>query len=244
MDLAGDLIGLAAFVVLAGGSGTRAGRELNKVYRSLHGKPVIAWSLEWAAQVPQVGRIVMVIRPQDEALARQAVAAAGIEPAAEVELVHGGATRHGSEQAALDHLSWPIASGSIQVVAIHDGARPLAGAQLLQDVIMAAARHGGAVPVIPEDDAWAGTGDGTLLPEVAGARLHRVQTPQAFAARPLFEAYALALKHGTEGTDTAATMEARDDVTVIAVPGTARNLKVTYPSDLARAEALLKSERF
>jgi 2-C-methyl-D-erythritol 4-phosphate cytidylyltransferase len=231
----------AAFVVLAAGSGTRLGGGVNKVYLSLDGKPVIAWSLEWAARVPEIGRIVMVIRPEDERLAAQAIAAAGLDR--EVELVYGGVTRHGSEQAALDHLSWPIAAGTIDVVAIHDGARPLAGARLLREVIIAAAAHGGAVPAIPEDHAWRVDPDGTLQPGAKGMHMHRVQTPQAFRARPLFEAYATALKQGTEGTDTAATLEGRDDVTVVAIPGIPHNLKVTYAQDLVRAHELLRSKR-
>jgi len=233
----------AAFVVLAGGSGTRVGGELNKVYRPLLGKPVIAWSLGWASQVPEIGRVVLVIRPGDEQHAQAAIDAARRDGLThEVDLVHGGATRHGSEQAALDHLSWPIAAGSIEVVAIHDGARPLAGHRLLAQVVRTAAEHGGAVPTIEEAGAWPVSSSGALLPAAKGLQMHRVQTPQAFRARPLFEAYAEALRTGAEGTDTAATMEGRDGVHVIAVPGSPDNLKVTYAADLERAAALLAAE--
>lgn len=230
-----------AYVVLAGGGGTRLGAGVNKTYLLLNGRPVVSWSLDWVARVPEISRIVMVIRPQDEALARRAIAAAdlGREP---VELVRGGDTRHGSEQAALEHLRQPIAAGLIDIVAVHDGARPLAGADLLRTVITAAAVHGGAVPAIPEQRAWAIDSRGALLMDGAGVHLRRAQTPQAFRARPLAEAYAAAIGRGTEGTDTAATMEARPDVTVVAVPGSPRNLKVTYPEDLAMAERLLQGE--
>lgn len=225
----------AAFVVLAGGSGIRAGSTINKVYLPLHGKPVISWSLEWAARVPQVSRIVLVIRAGDETRAGHAIAAADLEGAEGVDVVHGGATRHGSEQAALDHLRPAIGREEIDVVVIHDGARPLAGARLLHEVIAAAWVHGGAVPTVPERHAWPVGPDGALLPEAPHANLHRVQTPQAFRAQALLDAYARA---AAEGTDTAASMEARSDVTVVAVPGTADNLKVTYPGDLARATEL------
>jgi 2-C-methyl-D-erythritol 4-phosphate cytidylyltransferase len=229
--------GAAAFVVLAGGSGTRVGSEQNKVYLPLAGRPVISWSLSWAAQVPEVGRVVLVIRPQDEQPAAEAVEAAGLTGV--VEVVAGGVTRHRSEQAALDHLSWPICAGSIDVVAIHDGARPLAGPELLQQVIQAAATHGGAVPTLPEESAWPVDAAGQLSAPDADHGLHRVQTPQAFRAAPLLEAYAAALRDGTEGTDTSAALEGLPGIQVVAVPGRPENLKVTFADDLLRAEKLL-----
>lgn len=229
--------GAAAFVVLAGGSGTRLGSDRNKVYLPLAGRPVISWSLSWATDVPEVGRVVLVIRPEDEQQAAEAVEAAGVGLA--IEIVTGGATRHRSEQAALDHLSWPICAGSVDVVAIHDGARPLAGSPLLQQVIRAAAEHGGAVPTLPEDSAWPVDAAGRLRPPDAAHALHRVQTPQAFRAAPLLEAYAAALRSGTEGTDTSAALEGRAGLRVVSVPGHPENLKVTFPDDLVRAERLL-----
>jgi 2-C-methyl-D-erythritol 4-phosphate cytidylyltransferase len=198
---------------------------------------VISWSLSWAAQVPEVGRVVLVIRPQDEQPAAEAVEAAGLTGV--VEVVAGGVTRHRSEQAALDHLSWPICAGSIDVVAIHDGARPLAGPELLQQVIQAAATHGGAVPTLPEESAWPVDAAGQLSAPDADHGLHRVQTPQAFRAAPLLEAYAAALRDGTEGTDTSAALEGLPGIQVVAVPGRPENLKVTFADDLLRAEKLL-----
>lgn len=229
--------GAAAFVVLAGGSGTRVGSERNKVYLPLAGRPVISWSLSWAAEVPEIGRVILVIRPQDELPAAEAVQAAGMT--GRVEVIAGGVTRHRSEQAALDHLSWPICAGSIDVVAIHDGARPLAGSALLQQVIQAAATHGGAVPTLPEETAWPVDAAGRLHPPGADQSLHRVQTPQAFRAAPLLEAYAAALRTGSEGTDTSAALEGLSGIQVIAVPGRPENLKVTFADDLLRAEQLL-----
>jgi 2-C-methyl-D-erythritol 4-phosphate cytidylyltransferase len=229
--------GAAAFVVLAGGSGTRVGSERNKVYLPVAGRPVISWSLAWAADVPEVGRVVMVIRPADAEPAAEAVAAAGL--AGVVEVIAGGSTRHRSEQAALDHLAEAIGAGAIDVVAIHDGARPLAGSQLLQQVIREAAAHGGAVPTLVEQRVWPIDGDGRLRPPDADHGLHRVQTPQAFRAAPLLAAYTDALRDGIEGTDTSAALEGRPGLRVMAVPGRPDNLKVTFAEDLRRAEQLL-----
>jgi 2-C-methyl-D-erythritol 4-phosphate cytidylyltransferase len=229
--------GAAVFVVLAGGSGTRVGAGQNKVYLPVAGRPVISWSLSWAADVPEVGRVVLVIRPEDEDAAAAAVKAAGLTGV--VEVINGGRTRHRSEQAALDHLSGAIGAGEIDVVAIHDGARPLSGPELLQQVIQVAAAHGGAVPTVPETSAWPIDAEGRLRPPDADHGLHRVQTPQAFRAVALLAAYAAALRVGTEGTDTSAALEGHAGLQVVAVPGRPENLKVTFAEDLVRAEMLL-----
>jgi 2-C-methyl-D-erythritol 4-phosphate cytidylyltransferase len=230
------------------------GAGQNKVYLPAAGRPVLAWSLAWAGQVTEVGPVVLVIRPQDAEQAAEAVAAAGLTVAANeigtsavpvaglagaVAVVPGGSSRHQSEQAALDHLAGPIVAGLIDVVVIHDGARPLAGPELLRTVIRAAALHGGAVPTVPEDRVWQLDGDGRLNRPDPEHALHRVQTPQAFRAQPLLAAYAAALRDGLEGTDTSATLEGCPGVQVMAVPGRADNLKVTFAEDLRRAERLL-----
>jgi 2-C-methyl-D-erythritol 4-phosphate cytidylyltransferase len=220
----------AAVVILAAGAGTRVGGETNKVLMPLGDTPVLAWSVRDALSLDEVGRVVVVARPGEE----QAVSAA-LAPHlgdAEVLLVGGGETRHGSEWAALRALAPDIESGAVDVVAIHDGARPLAGAALLASVLRTAREHGGAIPTCP-------------LPPVAGSpavpaggRLHGVQTPQAFRADGLLAAYRRADAEGFDGTDTATCLERYADVEVVAVPGTPLNLKITFPEDVALAERL------
>jgi 2-C-methyl-D-erythritol 4-phosphate cytidylyltransferase len=260
--------GRAALVVLAGGSGSRLGAPVNKVYLPLGGHPVLAWSLRWAAQVADVGRIVVVSRPGDDALTQEALRSLEAETADDVpwvtpwpgpqvalppvDLVSGGPSRHASEGNGLRRLAPQIRSGEIDVVAVHDGARPLAGPGLLRQVLATARRVGGAVPGVPaahllEDDRHPGVrtqgGAWQVRPsDAASQRLVRVQTPQAFRARELLAAFDAADAAGFEGTDTAATAQAYGRLTVRLVPGTARNVKVTYPADLALAERLLAAD--
>jgi len=118
-------------------------------------------------------------------------------------------------------------------VAIHDGARPLASAALFRAVIDVAAGDGAAVPGVPAGRL--NTVDGGLAPD----DLVAVQTPQAFAASTLLAAYDAADADGFTGTDTAACLERYADVTVRAVDGERRNLKITYPDDLRLAEELI-----
>ncbi len=216
-----------AVVIVAAGAGARVGAGVNKVLLPLRGRPVLAWSVADALAAADVRRVVVVVRPGEE----DAVSAA-LAPylgAAEVLLVPGGTTRHASERAALRVLADEIGAGDLDVVAIHDGARPLAGVGLFDAVVEAAREHGGALPVTRLDG---------LLPRPAG-ELVGVQTPQAFEARTLLAAYEQADADGFEGTDTASCVERyAPDVTIAAVAGSARNVKVTYPEDVALADRL------
>ncbi|QSR27978.1 4-diphosphocytidyl-2C-methyl-D-erythritol kinase [Nocardioides aromaticivorans] len=227
----------AAVVVLAAGSGSRVGAEVNKILLPLRGEPLIARSVRTALEVPGVDPVVVVCRPGERALV-----AAAVQPVVEereVLLIDGGATRQASEQAALDLIAPRVAAGAVDVVAIHDGARPLAGVELFEEAIAVAREHGGAVPafdlpgLLPRSPEQAGS---------TGARLAGVQTPQAFRAAPLLAAYAAASAAGFEGTDTAAAFAEfapGADLAIRAVPSSARNLKVTFAEDLPVAERLL-----
>ncbi len=220
-----------AIVLLAAGSGSRVGAGINKVLLPLDGIPLLVHSIRTALTVPDLHRLVVVVRPEDA----EAVSAA-IAPhlgTYDLWLVDGGAERHDSEYRALEVLRTDIEAGEIDVVALHDAARPLASEALFSRVIQAAARHGAAVPVLRTGQL--NLADGALAPPDLGA----VQTPQAFAASALLLAYDAAEADGFGGTDTAASLERYTDLAVQAVDGETTNLKVTFPEDLALAEALL-----
>ena len=223
----------AAVVVLAAGSGTRVGADRNKVLLSLGARPVLAWSVLTALAVPDVDRVVVVVRDGEQEAVTDALAPhlGAHLPLSEVTLVTGGASRHDSERAALRVLRHDIASGAVDVVAVHDGARPLAGRELFAAVLATAREHGGAIPVV--------RAPALLGPDGAVRGLGAVQTPQAFDAVRLLAAYDAAELDGFAGTDTAACLERyAPDVPVVAVEGNPLNLKVTWPSDLALAQAL------
>ena len=137
----------AAVVVLAAGAGTRVGAEVNKVLLPLAGVPVVARSVATACRVPGVAQVVLVVRDGEQDAVREAVEEHLAETGPVVTMVTGGATRHRSEWAALAHLAPAIEAGEIDVVAMHDAARPLAGVALYEAVLEAAARVGGAIPV-------------------------------------------------------------------------------------------------
>lgn len=223
----------AAVVILGAGSGSRVGAGVNKVLLDLDGSPVLAHSVLTVLALPDVDPLVLACRPGEE----DAVAGA-VRPllgGREVLLVAGGATRHASEHAALEVLASRIESGEVDVVVLHDGARPLASADLFLRVVATAREVGGAVPASPLVGVLPREPGGSL----PGGTLEAVQTPQGFRAGPLLDAYRAAAHDGFDGTDTAACLERyRPDVAVAAVPSGPANLKVTFAEDLATASRL------
>ena len=135
-----------ASVVLAAGSGTRFGHSMNKVWLQLNGKHIISRSLENSRANFSNVRSILVINPDDEDFAREALTKDGA--LANTEIVHGGATRHESEYKALQYLKGDIEAGLIDLVLIHDGARPLATPELFVAIANGAQTHGGAIPTI------------------------------------------------------------------------------------------------
>jgi 2-C-methyl-D-erythritol 4-phosphate cytidylyltransferase len=229
-----------AAIVLAGGSGTRLRRSENKVFLPLRDRTLLAWSLAVFEQSPLVDLIVLVLRAGDEDRA-----AAVTDPLELTKLsgtVVGGVTRHDSERAGLELLAPDIEAGRIDLVAIHDAARPFVRELLLERVLTTARELGGAVPSLELTGEFllrVGT-DGAPAP-VPTTELRRVQTPQAFRARELLAAYRRASEEGFHGVDTAESVERFSELEVGIVAGDPDNVKVTFLEDLILAEELART---
>jgi len=234
-------VSVHAGVVLAAGAGTRVGNSRNKVYLPLGGRRIVTWSLELFRQVPGIGRLVLVVREDDRELAAEVLdrELAGVP----VELVTGGETRHESEYRALLHLADDIRRGEIDVVLVHDAARPLTPVSVVEEVLATAARTGGAIPALPLEDVAGVDAEGRMA-EPDRTDLIRVQTPQAFRSAELLAAYEAAAADGFAGTDTASCVERYQGVAVHVVAGDPRNLKVTYADDLFMAELMLAASGY
>lgn len=220
-------------MLLAAGSGTRTGHRTNKVFLSLAGRRVFVWTLDATRDDPDIGPVVLVVREDEQDAAREVLAREA--PGRQVRIVVGGASRHASESRALRALRPDIERGEVDVVVVHDAARPLSGPALFRRVVAAARSYGGAVPgraqpaLLHRDGMHRREGDAVA-----------VQTPQAFASRPLVSAYAAADRDGFEGPDTAACVERfAPEVVIRHVAGSPSNIKITYAEDLFLAEALL-----
>jgi 2-C-methyl-D-erythritol 4-phosphate cytidylyltransferase len=216
-------------ILLAGGTGTRLGAGDNKAYLELGGHPLVAWSLATFERCALIDDVVLVTRHEDHDRAYAAATTVGATKLRTV--VTGGATRHESEQAGLDALAPRIVSGAITLVAIHDAARPFVTGDLLERLLTAAASHGGAVPGLPVGTPFLIRGS-TLIDT---STLRRMQTPQAFHAAALLDAYRVATAAGFHGVDTADTVEHHGGLEVVVIAGDPHNRKVTYAEDLVEA---------
>ncbi|MGP4057607.1 IspD/TarI family cytidylyltransferase [Mycobacterium sp. 4D054] len=226
----------AVGVVLAAGLGTRVGADGNKAYLPLAGRSMLAWSLDTLINLPDIARTVLVHRRGEFELARDTLKHE--IDCTTVEFVEGGDSRHASETNVVRYLADDIEAGAVDVVVIHDAARPLAGPGMFVEAITLARQFGGALPALPIRDVARAGGDG--LKRVADdALLVRVQTPQAFRARDLLHAYRSASRDDFEGTDTSSCVERYTRVEVRTFRGRTDNLKVTYARDVAVAHHLL-----
>ncbi|MCV7011233.1 2-C-methyl-D-erythritol 4-phosphate cytidylyltransferase [Mycolicibacterium madagascariense] len=215
--------------------GTRVGADGNKAYLPLAGRSMVSWAVEAVARCAQVDRIVLVFRCGERELAERTLAAE--LPGVTVEFVEGGQTRHGSEENVLDHLAPDIEAGDVDVVLIHDAARPLAGPDMMDTALTTARAHGGAIPVLAMTDVVKVDAADDI--SAVDGTLARVQTPQAFRARALLDAYRLAADANFDGTDTSACVQGFTATEVRVFPGAPTNVKVTFGPDVRVAELLL-----
>jgi 2-C-methyl-D-erythritol 4-phosphate cytidylyltransferase len=221
---------VVAAVVPAAGRGERLGAGSAKALHLLGGEPMLAHSVRTLSAGP-VDLVVVAVPPgrADEVRALLAVAHDG----AELVVVDGGDTRSDSVRRALDALP-----ASVEVVLVHDAARPLVPGALV-DAVVAAVR-GGADAVVPGlavvDTVKQVDSDGTVMATVDRSALRAVQTPQGFRRSVLESAYGG--PDDGEATDDAGHVE-RQGGRVVVVPGSEEAFKVTRPLDLLLAEAVL-----
>lgn len=214
-----------AAIIVAAGSGSRAGGDLPKQYNSLLGKPVLRWSTE-AFLRAGVGEVVVAIGADQEDLFHAATASLP------VRAVRGGATRTESVRAAMTAIS------DTDVILIHDAARPGLSETTIRALIEAVRDGALAVaPALPAADALQRVGaDNVVVDEISRENLMRVQTPQAFNAAALRAAYA-AIGDATFADDLAVMRKFGAETKLIA--GDPRLMKITYPGDLEMLARLL-----
>ena len=211
-----------AAIIVAAGRGTRAGGDLPKQWQTLAGKSVVAHSI--AAFADLVDQIILVIHPDDHAYAT------GLR--AGVQIVEGGSTRDQSVRNALEALN----GTGITKVLIHDGARPLLSADIIQCLLAALIQHKGAAPALRVTDAlWRGE-NGLVSGTQDRDALFRAQTPQAFHFDAVLAAHRAHIGPAADDVEVARAY----GIDVAIVGGDESNLKLTYAADFARAERILK----
>jgi 2-C-methyl-D-erythritol 4-phosphate cytidylyltransferase/2-C-methyl-D-erythritol 2,4-cyclodiphosphate synthase len=214
-------------LIVAAGRGQRFGTASPKQYVDLAGKAVLRHSLDTFARHPKIGAVRVVIHGADRALYDSATAGLTL-----LAPVNGGATRQESVYLGLESLKDIKPSR----VLIHDAARPLVDAALIDRMLAALETAPGAIPALPVADTVKRAQNGRVMETLDRRTLWRAQTPQAFRYDDIMAAHLAAA--GRELTDDAAVAETAG-LAVTLVEGAEENFKVTTEADLRRAQQLL-----
>jgi 2-C-methyl-D-erythritol 4-phosphate cytidylyltransferase len=244
-------------VVLGGGVGQRLGAGLPKQLLTLGGTTLIERCVAAFEAAPGVDEILVVMA---RGYTGQVEELLGDGYRKVTAVIEGGQTRPESTRIALSAIASGQhgASGGDALlppggttppsppedlgVLLHDAARPLVDQRIIADCVAALAEHDAAGVAVPASDTMVVTDNGVMQSMPRRETLHRCQTPQCFRLSVITRAHELAAADpGYSPTDDCGVvMRYLPDVPVHIVPGSERNIKVTYPQDLAVAEALLR----
>lgn len=222
-----------AVILPAAGKSTRFGGKQKKPYVSLDGRPVWQRAAELFWTRDDVSKVYLVIDPEDREDFRTRFT--HLIAFANAEVVNGGRERFDSVANALSRIP-----ESVPFVAVHDAVRPLTPLKLIDAVFAAAKEHGAAMLALPVADTLKRVDNQRVVETVPREGLWQAQTPQVFRREWLVEAYAQRDRWPATVTDDAQLVEASDR-TVVVVPGSAENLKITTKDDLDLALAILKA---
>jgi 2-C-methyl-D-erythritol 4-phosphate cytidylyltransferase len=213
---------MAVALVVAAGRGERLGTAVPKAFAMLAGRPMVQWSIAALEEVAAIEEIVVALPP-------------GVDAPEGTIGVAGGTQRSHSVQAAL------AAARADDVVLVHDAARPLLTAALVEDCLAALSAGGcdAAIAAAPVTDTVKECDGETVVRTLQRSRLWAVQTPQAFRREALERALDQDDDVVGAATDDATLVESLGG-TVRVVPAPRENLKVTTPLDLRVAELLLR----
>lgn len=220
-------------IVVAGGAGMRMGGNVPKQFLLLGGRPIVDRTISALAASPQIDGILLALPPP---LPGDVKASYRGRPKV-LQVVDGGAERQDTVRIALAAVP-----GEAEVILVHDAVRPFVSRDLLARCVELAREHGAVVPVVPVRETvkeW--DRKRKTLSTVDRSLLYRAQTPQAFRAGILREAYEKAGAAGHRGTDDASLVEAAG-YPVTPIPGEEANIKITIPEELRMAGGLLREE--
>ena len=216
-------------VIVAAGTASRMG-GIDKVMAELQGEPMIVHTVRAFQESPVIKQIVVVTRK--DLILDVTDLCSGMNKV--VAVVEGGADRQASVEAGLDALSFKM-----NLVAIHDGARPLISQEVIDRTVRAAHNYAAAAPGIPVKDTIKVAKGGVVQETPDRSKLFAIQTPQIFDRDLLIGALHKARKDNAAITDDCSALE-RIGMSVKIVEGDERNLKVTTPTDLKIAQLLME----
>jgi len=221
-------------IIVSAGKGQRFMEGRKKQYFSLRGKPILAHTLDQFDTCPLIRSILLVVGQEDQDYCLKEIIEK-FKYRKISQITPGGKRRQDSVKNGLDALS-----SHSEIIIIHDGVRPFVTKEMIEDSIRAAVRFGAAIIAMPVKDTikMAHT-DGTVLKTLDRETLYQTQTPQAFQAALIREAYSKAMENNFVGTDDASLVE-RLGKKVHILPGSYTNIKITTPEDLMLANLILE----
>ena len=217
-------------IIVAGGSGRRMGGALPKQFMMLDNEPILARSINRMHEALPAAEIVVVLPEEHVELWKNLAARFDV---ARHKIALGGKERFHSVKNGLAALSDEVA-----IVGIHDAVRPLASKKLIIKLFLEAENNTAVIPVVaPIDSYRIVEGDNSRIIDRSALRM--VQTPQVFQAEALRKAYEQPFS--STFTDDASVMEAAGHKVTL-VEGERENIKITTPSDMLIAEAIINAE--
>ena len=221
-------------IIAAAGKGTRMGANISKQYLNLEGKPILIHTLRAFDNCPLINEIILVISPNEETLCKDLI----LKPYSfkkNIKIAYGGDERQESIYNGLKYIDT-----ATEVIAIHDGARPLITQEIIVNSIESAAIYGAVIAAVPvKDTIKVADSKGFVADTPVRKRLWAAQTPQTFTKEILFNAYEKAMKENYFGTDDSTLVE-RLGIRVKLIPGSYDNIKITTPHDLVLAQGIMR----
>jgi 2-C-methyl-D-erythritol 4-phosphate cytidylyltransferase len=223
-----------AAIICAAGTSSRFGGKRKKAFVDVAGRAVFLRSVELFANRGDVKQVLLGIAPEDEELVN--VKWGPNLKFFAVKIFFGGNARFDTVSKGLE-----LVKDGIELIAVHDASRCCVTAELIDKVVTAAAKSGAAIPACPVSATIKQVKDDTIVRTVDRAGLYEAQTPQVFEATLLKKAYEnLKNLHQNKISDDSQLIEALGHKVSI-VEADSSNIKITRQSDIAVAEAILKS---
>lgn len=215
-----------AAILLAGGLGTRMGALLPKQFLPLRGKPIALYSFELFQKIPLIDELIVVCAPEYRSLFAHT--------AVPVKFALPGERRQDSVWNGFEKVS-----RGIELICVHDSARPLIDQQIVTQVLQEASLHGAAVVAVPLKSTIKESKAGGFVSRTLDRKLlWEIQTPQVARREFLEQGFKIAREENLTVTDDVSLVELlRKDVKL--VTGSYANIKITTPDDLHVAEALM-----